>query len=112
MPDDPVTPSTTGPEQDRLRLTRPAQWMRPMPESNGWGALNTLISGIGFFTFVGWLLGRWLDAPWIAVIGLLLGMASAMTVIWFRYGTERVKTPPAERVPSAPEVRDNTKENR
>lgn len=112
MPEPRQTPGVRepSPPEEKLSLTRPGQWMRPLPESNGYGALNTMISGVLLFTLLGWLLGRWLDAPWIAGIGLVLGMASAFTVIWFRYGTERVDTSQAS---PGPEARnDNTKENK
>lgn len=109
---DAVAPSRH--EDDRLRLTRPGQWMRPLPENNGWGAMNTLISGIALFTLLGWLAGRWLGAPWLAAVGILLGMASAMIVIWFRYGNGRVDQQKSDEAASgAPRIRtDNMKENR
>lgn len=110
MPDKPGTGPTPD-DPERLSLLRPGQWMHPLPRSNGWGALNTLISGILGFTLLGWLAGRAFSLPWLAMIGMFAGAAAAMTVIWFRYGTGRVES--SQTTPAAQEVRtDNTKENR
>lgn len=110
MSDEPVTKPTPD-DSEKLSLLRPGQWMRPLPESNGWGALNTLISGILAFTLIGWLAGRALGLPWLAMIGMFAGAAAAMTVIWFRYGTGRVES--SQMTSAAEEVRtDNMKENR
>lgn len=87
---DTSTRRTADGKQRKLRLDKPADWMEPLPESSAWGALNTMISGIALFTVLSWLLGLWLDAPWITAIGMVAGMAAGVTGIWFRYGTGRV----------------------
>ncbi len=61
----------------------------PLPESVAWGAANTLISGLIGFGLPAWLLDRWLGTSWIVLVGLLTGMAVALTIVWFRYGTDR-----------------------
>jgi len=85
----------------RFSLSSPFIPQGPLPESVAWGAVNTLISGLIGFGLPGWLLDRWLGTEWIVLVGLLVGMAVAMTVIWFRYGTDRSQTeqpaPPATR---------------
>lgn len=52
------------------------------------GAVAVLITGPIFYTFVGWLLDRWLDTtPWLTLAGLLLGMALSVYLTLVRYGT-------------------------
>jgi len=61
----------------------------PLPEAVAWGAVQTLISGLIAFGGPAYLLDRWLGTEWIVLPGLLLGMVVALTIIWFRYGTDR-----------------------
>lgn len=55
----------------------------------GWDALATLISAMLLFGLPAW----WLSSVtgWIALlpVGLVLGMAAAIALVWFRYGVER-----------------------
>ncbi len=67
----------------------------PLPESVAWGAANTMISGLIGFGLPAWLLDRWLGTSWIVLVGLLTGMAVALSIIWFRYGTERSASSPS-----------------
>lgn len=89
--------SVSGP-QKRFRLSSAiAPAPGPLPESVAWGAVNTLISGLIGFGLPGWLLDRWLGTNWIVMVGLLVGMTVALTIVWFRYGTDRsASSPPAE----------------
>lgn len=73
----------------RLPLGEQPKRQGPLPESVAWGAASTLISGLIGFGVPGWLLDRWLGTGWLTLVGLLLGMAAGLTVIWFRYGTSR-----------------------
>ena len=83
----------------RFTLSNPFVAQGPLPESVAWGAVNTLISGLIGFGLPAWLLDRWLGTEWIVLVGLLVGMAAALTVIWFRYGTDRSQT--QQHVPAA-----------
>jgi len=47
------------------------------------------MSGLIGFGLPAHLLDRWLGTDWIVLPGLLVGMAVALTVVWFRYGTDR-----------------------
>lgn len=76
----------------RFSLSNPFIAQGPLPESVAWGAVNTLISGLIAFGLPAWLLDRWLGTEWIVLVGLVVGMATALTVIWFRYGTDRSQT--------------------
>ena len=56
-------------------------------ESNdAWAATSLLISGVVVWGGAGYLLARWLDAPLLTMVGLLVGTATALYGIWFRYG--------------------------
>ena len=54
----------------------------------GWAAVSYLIVGIGIWTFIGWLVARWLDIPvGIGVmVGMVLGAAGAIYLIVKRLG--------------------------
>lgn len=53
---------------------------------DAWGALSLVISGVALWGGVGFLLGLWLDSDVPVVLGLLLGMAGALYLVWVRYG--------------------------
>lgn len=53
---------------------------------DAWGALSLVISGITLWGGVGWLLSWWLDSQVPVALGLLLGMAGALYLVWVRYG--------------------------
>lgn len=82
-----------GPPRSRSRGTRPRDPSRPfggpLPESVAWNALSYLLSGLLGFALPAWLLATWTGWDWLVPVGLLTGMAAALTAIWFRYGTER-----------------------
>lgn len=46
-----------------------------------------LLSGPLLFGGGGWLLDRWLGTGFLTVVGVLVGMAMSIYVIWLRYGT-------------------------
>lgn len=53
---------------------------------DAWAASSMLISGVAVWGGAGYLLARWLDAPLLTMVGLLVGTATALYGIWFRYG--------------------------
>ena len=56
-------------------------------ESNdAWAATSLLISGVLVWGGVGYGLSLWLGSPLFTMAGLLLGTATALYGIWFRYG--------------------------
>ncbi|MGL5856939.1 MAG: hypothetical protein ACRC35_00760 [Angustibacter sp.] len=61
----------------------------PLAESAAWNIVATLMSGLLGFGLPAWLVGRVLGWEWLVGVGLLVGMAAALTVVWFRYGTDR-----------------------
>lgn len=73
----------------RQRISPSVAQIRPLPDSAGWAGVQTMLSSTLLFGLPAWLLGRWLGADWLVGIGLVIGMAVALTVLWFRYGTSR-----------------------
>ena len=65
------------------------RWSGTLTDSGPWHAGSTLTGGLLLYGGLGWLLERWLGWPWLTPAGILLGMAAAVTSIWFRYGVER-----------------------
>lgn len=47
---------------------------------------SLLISGMGLYGGAGWLLGRWLDVPALFPVGLVLGLAFALYLVYVRFG--------------------------
>jgi ATP synthase protein I len=52
-----------------------------------WSVPAYLLSGMGLYGGLGWLLDRWLGTGWIVLVGVLGGAALALYLIWLRYGT-------------------------
>lgn len=53
-----------------------------------------LLSGILVWGGVGWLLDRWIGStPWFFAIGVLLGFAGGLYLVWLRTGGARGPNP-------------------
>lgn len=69
---------------------RPASVHRQMVTGahlrQGYDALATLLSAMLVFGLPAWWLGEALDQVWVIPVGLVLGMAAAIALIWVRYG--------------------------
>jgi ATP synthase protein I len=70
----------TEPEKEHTRSANARE------SDDAWGALSLVISGITLWGGAGFLLGLWLDSQVPVVLGLLLGMAGALYLVWVRYG--------------------------
>lgn len=65
----------------------PSGGVGPRGEDNAfWTILGYMISGLLIWGGIGWGLDRWLDAKYFTMGGLLLGMGSALYLIWLRFG--------------------------
>jgi ATP synthase protein I len=53
---------------------------------DAWAATSMLISGVGIWGGAGYVAAQWWDAPLLTMVGLLVGTATALYGIWFRYG--------------------------
>ncbi|HEX8496287.1 MAG TPA: hypothetical protein VF661_03755 [Actinomycetales bacterium] len=60
-----------------------------VPESAAWNITATMMSGLLGFGLPAFALARWTGWDWLVGVGLVLGMALALTIVWFRYGTYR-----------------------
>ena len=52
-----------------------------------WRSIAYLLTGPAVYGGLGWLLDRWLETSWIAVLGICGGMGLSLYLIWIRYGT-------------------------
>lgn len=51
----------------------------------GWVMTADLLAGITTWGGIGWLLDRWLDTdPWLLAIGIMLGFAAGMYLVYRR----------------------------
>ena len=75
-PSEPVDP--TGEEADSRAARKDS--------NDAWAATSLLLSGVVVWGGAGYLMARWLDAPLLTMVGLLVGTATALYGIWFRYG--------------------------
>jgi ATP synthase protein I len=79
-PDERGRSSGPGPEpRDERGAGRQAQ-------SDAWGAFGLLLSGVAVWGGVGGLVSHWTHQAVFTMVGLLVGMGTALYGIWFRYG--------------------------
>ncbi len=60
------------------------------PASGGadpWSIVAYLLSGMLIWGGAGWLLDRWLETSFLVLVGLLLGTALAIYLIYIRLGS-------------------------
>ena len=58
---------------------------RPSDLNAGYAILGTLLAGMGVWGGVGWLLDRWLHITVLLPIGVIVGMAAAIYIVWIKY---------------------------
>jgi ATP synthase protein I len=58
----------------------------PAPSADGWRVFSYLIGGIVVYAGGGWLLDRWLGTSFLLPVGIVLGAALAVLLVYFRYG--------------------------
>ena len=69
------------------RAARPRPVREPSGADMGWSVTGTLLSGMAVWGGAGWLLDRWLDTRAFFAIGILLGVAVAVYVVFKKFGT-------------------------
>jgi ATP synthase protein I len=59
----------------------------PPPRRSGdpWHAVSYLVTGVGLYGFVGWLLDRWLDTSFLLPIGIVVGAALGLYLTYKRF---------------------------
>jgi hypothetical protein len=55
-------------------------------QSDAWNAFGLVASGVAVWGGVGWLVSEWLDNRVYLVLGILVGAAAALYLVWVRYG--------------------------
>ena len=55
------------------------------PEAAGWSVFSYMIGGMVLYGAIGWLIGRWTHVPLLFPIGMLVGLALAITLIILRF---------------------------
>ncbi|MFX0538059.1 SoxR reducing system RseC family protein [Ornithinimicrobium sp. Y1847] len=61
-----------------------------------------LLAGPFLFGGIAWLIGQALGQDWVVAVGILLGMALSMYIIWLRYGTDQASAGRPATMPPAP----------
>lgn len=52
---------------------------------SGWAMTVELLTAVGVWGGIGWLIDRWLDTgPWFVAVGILLGAALGMYIVFLR----------------------------
>jgi hypothetical protein len=90
---EPPERKVTGPRpRPGPRRPRPSLDDTPMPARGvGMTITSYLIAGIAAYGLIGWLIGRAVHVPALAVAGMLFGLVVSMGLIIYRYGRS---TPP------------------
>jgi len=75
----------------------------PMPESPAWNATAHTLSPLVLFGGIGWLVDHLAGTAVALPVGLFVGVAAGLTMVWVRYGTHRHhEPPPADVDPGGP----------
>jgi ATP synthase protein I len=69
------------------------------PESSGvahgaWGAFGYLVAGVGMYGGLGWLGDHYLQTSFLLPVGILVGLALALYLVFKRYGHHEPKDSP------------------
>ena len=89
MPTDPTDDREPGPGDPAAaggrQHDRDASYGRKT-QTDAWNAFGLIISGVLVWGGVGFLVAAWLDSTWPRLVGLLVGMAGGLYLVWLRYG--------------------------
>ncbi|HVM27210.1 MAG TPA: hypothetical protein VM433_05975 [Mycobacteriales bacterium] len=55
-------------------------------EADAWSAFSLVLSGMLLWGGVGWLLSAWLGSEVYLGLGMVLGTAGGLFLVWLRYG--------------------------
>ncbi len=64
------------------------QHHREANPGDAWTIIAYLLSGLIVWGGGGWLLDRWLGTRFFVLLGLLVGAATAIYIVYIRYGKE------------------------
>jgi ATP synthase protein I len=57
-----------------------------VPTPDPWAAISYLVTGVGVWGGVGWLVDRWLGTGVFVGVGVLAGAAAGVYLVYLRYG--------------------------
>lgn len=60
-----------------------------------WRSFAYLVTGVGVYGLLGWLVDRWLGTSFLVVVGILLGAVLGIYLTWARFRSEPAGPPPA-----------------
>jgi ATP synthase protein I len=68
----------------RVNRSAPGDPGDPRSKSFGWSVFSYMIGGMILYGGVGWLVGQWTHIPVLFPVGMIVGLALAITLIIFR----------------------------
>jgi len=60
----------------------------PSEENGFWTIFGYMLSGLLIWGGIGWGLDKWLNNSFFLLAGILLGMGSALYLVWLRFGRQ------------------------
>ncbi len=57
----------------------------PVREVDAWAVISYLLSGVILYGGIGWLLDSWLGTRGLVGVGIVLGAAGGIWLVWLRY---------------------------
>lgn len=63
----------------------PPEKDRPVREVDGWAVISYLLGGVILYGGIGWLLDLWLGTRGFVAVGIVLGAAAGIWLVWLRY---------------------------
>lgn len=67
-------------------MSRPPQSPEPQRNSGDpWHALSYLVTGVGMYGLIGWVLDEWLDTSFLLPAGIVLGAVLGVYLTWVRF---------------------------
>ncbi len=57
---------------------------QPQGGADPWAAFGYLVSGVGAYGLLGWGLSVWLDASWPIPVGILVGAAFGLLLVYYQ----------------------------
>lgn len=57
-----------------------------VPTPDPWAAISYLVTGVGVWGGVGWLVDQWLGTGVFVGVGVLVGAAAGVYLVYLRYG--------------------------
>lgn len=66
--------------------SQPSPGRPPQGGGDPWSAFGYLVAGIGLYGLIGWGLGVWLHASYLTPVGILIGAALGLVLVFHQFG--------------------------